>query len=51
MLIDSHHVYIAKDGTIFDANLNQTDLATNANKFYRIQVWTEVNMYCYIFCS
>ncbi|KAK0725597.1 poly polymerase catalytic domain-containing protein [Lasiosphaeris hirsuta] len=31
-------VYIAPDGVIFDASLNQTNASNNNNKFYRIQL-------------
>lgn len=31
-------VYIAPDGVIYDASLNQTNATNNNNKFYRIQV-------------
>jgi len=34
----SSTVYIAPDGVIFDASLNQTNASNNNNKFYRIQV-------------
>lgn len=33
-------VYIAPDGVIYDASLNQTNASNNNNKFYRIQVCT-----------
>ncbi|KAB5511580.1 poly polymerase catalytic domain-containing protein [Coniochaeta sp. 2T2.1] len=33
-----HQVYVAPDGTIYDASLNQTNVGNNNNKFYRIQV-------------
>ena len=34
----SYRVYIADDGLIYDAALNQTNAGHNNNKFYRIQV-------------
>jgi len=34
----SSTVYIAPDGVIYDASLNQTNIGNNNNKFYRIQV-------------
>jgi poly [ADP-ribose] polymerase len=34
----SHRVYIASDGVIYDAALNQTNIGGNNNKFYRIQI-------------
>ena len=34
----SSTVYIAADGVIYDASLNQTNIGNNNNKFYRIQV-------------
>lgn len=33
-----YEVYIAKDGVIYDASLNQTNATANNNKFYRLQV-------------
>ena len=35
---DSYSVYIAGDGTIYDATLSQTNTGANNNKFYRIQL-------------
>ncbi|KAL1897016.1 hypothetical protein Sste5346_004219 [Sporothrix stenoceras] len=32
------NVYIADDGTVWDASLNQTNSGNNNNKFYRIQI-------------
>ena len=37
-VIASFRVYIAQDGTIYDALLNITDAANNNNKFYRLQL-------------
>ena len=34
----SYRVYIADDGLIYDAALNQTNAGNNNNKFYRLQV-------------
>lgn len=34
----THRVYIDGDGTIFDVSLNQTNVGSNNNKFYRIQI-------------
>ncbi|KAK2804111.1 hypothetical protein FQN50_006739 [Emmonsiellopsis sp. PD_5] len=34
----THRVYIAKNGEIFDAALNQTNASHNNNKFYLIQI-------------
>ena len=36
----SWRVYIADDGTIYDASLNQTNSSANNNKFYKVQVRT-----------
>ncbi|MCJ1379278.1 hypothetical protein MMC17_002379 [Xylographa soralifera] len=42
-LAGTHHVYIDKSGTIFDASLNQTNAGNNANKFYRVQLLASGN--------
>ncbi|BEI80766.1 hypothetical protein CcaverHIS002_0112950 [Cutaneotrichosporon cavernicola] len=34
----NYKVYIDDDGTIYDANLNQTNAGNNNNKFYRVQL-------------
>ncbi|KAF2434596.1 PARP-domain-containing protein [Tothia fuscella] len=34
----THRVYIAPDGVVYDASLNQTNIGANNNKFYRIQL-------------
>ncbi|MCJ1404719.1 hypothetical protein MMC11_007945 [Xylographa trunciseda] len=36
-------VYIDDDGTIFDANLNQTNIDANNNKFYMLQLLSSEN--------
>ncbi|KAA8621228.1 poly polymerase 2 ADP-ribosyltransferase 2 [Pyrenophora tritici-repentis] len=41
----SWRVYVAHDGTIYDASLNQTNSSANNNKFYKIQLLTDGNMY------
>ncbi|KAK0728783.1 poly polymerase catalytic domain-containing protein [Lasiosphaeria miniovina] len=39
-------VYIAPDGVIYDASLNQTNAGNNNNKFYRIQVLVDPKGTC-----
>lgn len=36
--LPNYRVYIDKDGTIWDASLNQTNASANNNKFYKVQV-------------
>ncbi|EQB52283.1 hypothetical protein CGLO_08092 [Colletotrichum gloeosporioides Cg-14] len=38
-------VYIAPDGTIYDASLNQTNASNNNNKFYRVQLIENGSVY------
>ena len=38
-------MFIADDGTIYDASLNQTNAGNNNNKFYRVQVVATSNRY------
>ncbi|RPA82996.1 PARP-domain-containing protein [Ascobolus immersus RN42] len=35
---DSYHVYTGPDGTIYDGALNQTQIGSNSNKFYYVQL-------------
>ncbi|KAH7632379.1 putative amino acid ADP-ribosylation protein [Sordaria sp. MPI-SDFR-AT-0083] len=40
---DFYHVYVDSDGVVYDASLNLTNSAGNNNKFYRLQLLTQLD--------